>query len=95
VPEAEPESDQEMKDAEEEIAADLDQLGSILQLNETEGSECDVPPVEELNQTDDSDDEKGFEVVKRTAKEAQWEEEEPRKDGKLGKQAKFSLLSYD
>jgi AdoMet-dependent rRNA methyltransferase SPB1 len=94
VPEEEPESDREMEDAEEEISADLDQLGSIIQMNgPEEDSESDMPVTEEVEQSDDSEDEdKGFEIVKRTAKEAQWEDEEPQKDGKLGKLSSFPSL---
>ena len=79
----EEESDEEMEDGEEEIAADLDQLDSMLQLDAAKDDESDVPDTAEAH-PGDSEDEGGFEVVKRTGDEAQWEDEEPRKDGKLG-----------
>lgn len=85
VPEVEPESDQEVEDGEEEISADLDQLDSIIEMNAAEeGSGSDMGVAEVVEQSDDSDaDDNGFEVVKRSSKEAQWEDEEPRKDGRL------------
>lgn len=90
LPEEEPESNQEMEDGEEEISADLDQLDSIMQMTGAQDeSESDIPVAEEggrFDESDDDEDDKGFEVVKRSNEEVQWEDEEPRKDGKLGKQ---------
>ena len=80
----EEESDEEMEDGEEEIAADLDQLDSMLQRDASEGDESDIPAEVDAASEDSEEDERGFEVVKRTADEAQWQDEEPRKDGKLG-----------
>lgn len=86
VPEEAPESDQEMDAGEEEIAADLAQLDSIMQNSVAEeDAESEIIEAEEAEQSDSSDEENGFEVVKRTPQEAQWQDEEPRKDGKLGK----------
>ena len=83
----EEESDENLDDGEGNIAADLDQLDSILQRDvaegEGEGEDSDTSAVHE-EESEDSEDEGGFEVVKHTADEAQWEEEGPRKDGKLG-----------
>jgi AdoMet-dependent rRNA methyltransferase SPB1 len=79
----EEELDEEIDDAEEDIAADLDQLDSILQRDAAEDAESDdIPEAADVVSEDSEDD--GFEVVKRTGNEAQWEDEEPRKDGKLG-----------
>lgn len=95
VPMEEPESDKEMEDAEEEIAADLKQLESIVQMNGAEEeSESDIPMAEEEVDSE-SDEENGFEIVKRTAEEAQWQEEEPRKDGRPGNHNVLSeTISY-
>ena len=81
MPEEEVESDHGMADAEEEVSADLEQLASIIEMDGTEEeSESDMPVAATTEQSDSSDDEgKGFEIVKRSAKEAQWEDEEPRK----------------
>ena len=79
----EEESDEEMEDGEEAIAVDLDHLDSMLQRDAAEDEESDIPEAAEAV-SEDSEDEAGFEVVKRTGDEAQWEDEEPRKDGKLG-----------
>lgn len=76
------ESEEEVDDGEEEIAADLEQLDSILQRSAPEEEESDdIPEVAEVQP--DSEEEGGFEVVKRTGEEAQWEDE-PRKDGRPG-----------
>jgi len=85
IPEEEPESEAENDDEAEEIAEDLEKLDSIMQdtIPEAE-SDSDVPMAEEEDQFADSSDEEGFEVVKKSAKESQWEEEVPLKDGKLG-----------
>ncbi len=73
-PESEPEE-------EEEISAALDELDSIRPMAEEEESEEDIPMADAMEESDDED---GFEVVKKTAAEKEWEEQEPRKDGKLG-----------
>ena len=85
IPEEEPESEADNDDEAEEIAEDLEKLDSIMQdtIPEAE-SDSDVPMAEEEDQFADSSDEEGFEVVKKSAKESQWEEEVPLKDGKLG-----------
>jgi AdoMet-dependent rRNA methyltransferase SPB1 len=78
IPEEEPEAHDE---EEEEITADLDQLDSLRQMKVTE-EESESDALEE--QAEDSDDEAaGFEVVKRSKSEAQWEDE-PQKDGRAG-----------
>ena len=89
----EEESDEEVEDGEEEIAANLDQLDSMLQRDAAEeDEESDIPEAAEP-MSEDSEDEAGFEVVKRTGDDAQWEDEEPRKDGKLGSfSCNFSLF---
>jgi AdoMet-dependent rRNA methyltransferase SPB1 len=80
----EEEPDEALED-EEDIDADLERLDSIIQpVNEAE-SEDDLPELAEDVESE-SDDEKGFEIVKRTDAEKQWEDEAPRKDGKLGRQ---------
>ncbi|KAG0649053.1 S-adenosyl-L-methionine-dependent methyltransferase [Hyphodiscus hymeniophilus] len=76
---AEEESDEEMEAAEKDVAADLDQLDSILQRDIAEDDESDLPEAADA-MSEDSED--GFEVVKRSGEEAQWEDEEPRKDGR-------------
>lgn len=69
---------------EEEINADLDQLDSLRQIkDDEEQSESDIPPAEETEESEDEDG--GFEVVKRSKTEQQWEDE-PQKDGRPGKQ---------
>jgi AdoMet-dependent rRNA methyltransferase SPB1 len=83
IPEEELEHEMQ-DDDEEEIASDLDQLDSLRQMKATEDeSESDIPPAVETE--DSEDDEDGFEIVKRSESEAQWEEE-PQKDGRPGKQ---------
>ena len=80
----EEEPDEALED-DEDIDADLERLDSIIQpVNEAE-SEDDLPELAEDVESE-SDDEKGFEIVKRTDAEKQWEDEAPRKDGKLGRQ---------
>ncbi|KAI9051584.1 hypothetical protein LZ554_004628 [Drepanopeziza brunnea f. sp. 'monogermtubi'] len=73
----EPESEAE---GEEEISAALEELETIRPMAEEEESEKEIPMADAI---DGSDDEDGFEVVKKTAAEKEWEEQEPRKDGKL------------
>ncbi|KAF4633352.1 hypothetical protein G7Y89_g4763 [Cudoniella acicularis] len=80
IPEEEPQSDDGLEEGEEEIAADLDALESIIQQDASEEEEPDTPSAAQAES--DSDDGDGFEVVKNPNKEAQWEEE-PRKDGRL------------
>lgn len=76
-----PEEEPEANDEEDEITADLDQLDSLRKMKVTE-EEPESDASEE--QAEDSDDEEsGFEVVKRSKSEAQWEEE-PQKDGRAG-----------
>lgn len=86
IPEEEPEEEAE-DDGEEEINADLTELAAMRPVVEAEesNSDSDMPHAEEPDFEDSSDDENGFEVVKRPKAEKQWEDEEPRKDGKLGK----------
>lgn len=83
----EPESEVE-NDGETEIAEDLEKLDIIMQESILD-ADSDVPVTEEVDQFADSSDDEGFEVVKKTVEESQWEEEVPLKDGKLGMQ--FSL----
>ena len=66
---------------EEEVSAALEQLVSIRPMAEEEEAEEEIPMADE----EEDSDEGGFEVVKKTATEKEWEEQEPRKDGKLGK----------
>ncbi|EKD19973.1 uncharacterized protein L3040_002348 [Drepanopeziza brunnea f. sp. 'multigermtubi'] len=73
----EPESEAE---GEEEISAALEELETIRPMAEEEEPEEEIPMADSI---DGSDDEDGFEVVKKTAAEKEWEEQEPRKDGKL------------
>ena len=74
---------------EQEIAADLDQLDSLRLMKDVdEQLESDAPPAEEVEDSEDEDD--GFEVVKRSKSDVQWEDE-PQKYGRPGK--KFTLLS--
>jgi len=70
---------------------ELDKLGAInhshqrTQSSHDDESEGFLSENEEPG-SDDTDNENGFEVVKRTSREAQWEDKaEPRKDGRLGK----------
>jgi len=85
IPEEEPESEVENDDEAQEMAEDLEKLDSIMKdtIPDAE-SDSDVPMAEDVDQFADSSDDEGFEVVKKTAKESQWEEEVPLKDGKLG-----------
>jgi AdoMet-dependent rRNA methyltransferase SPB1 len=87
----EEQSDEEMEDGEEEIAAGLDQLDSLLQRDAAEDDESDIPDAVEI-QSEDSEDEGGFEIVKRMGDEAQWEDEELRKDGKLSSYSHTSVM---
>ena len=85
IPEEEPESEIENDEEAEEMAEDLEKLDSIMKdtIPDAE-SDSDVPMADEVDKFADSSDDEGFEVVKKTAKESQWEEEVPLKDGKLG-----------
>jgi AdoMet-dependent rRNA methyltransferase SPB1 len=85
VPEKEAESNEELE-GEEEIPANLDELDSMRQENAAEDDSESSMPVAEDTSEDSEREEHGFEVVKRTGVGAQWEDEEPRKDGKLGRQ---------
>jgi AdoMet-dependent rRNA methyltransferase SPB1 len=81
----EEDSNGEMEDGEEEIAADLEQLNSMLQRDAAENAEdaeSDIPVAADSASEDSEED--GFEIVKQAGDDAQWEDEEPRKDGKLG-----------
>ncbi|KAL3423352.1 Spb1 domain-containing protein [Phlyctema vagabunda] len=73
------------EDEAEAISADLDQLETIRDVNPVEEEdESDTLSQEDASASDSDDDsENGFEVVKRTKEEAQWQDEEPRKDGRL------------
>ncbi|TVY48614.1 AdoMet-dependent rRNA methyltransferase [Lachnellula occidentalis] len=79
VPE-EDEAEEVLEEGDEEVAEDLDTLMMARDAAEEE-SESDIPEAQE-EESDDSEDEAGFEVVKRSSKDKQWEEE-PRKDGRL------------
>lgn len=83
IPEEEPE-DEEMDDEEQEIAEDLAQLAVVRPQVEADDSESDVFEPEEPETEESDDDENGFEVVKKTKEEKQWEDQEPRRDGRLG-----------
>jgi AdoMet-dependent rRNA methyltransferase SPB1 len=85
IPEIEPESEDDLEDGEEEISADLDKLGSMVPIDEEEESDDDLPTVPDNLDSKESGDENGFEVVKRSDTEKQWEEEPRDKDGKIGK----------
>jgi len=84
IPEDEPEEERE--EGEEEVAAELEELETLLKSKGVEISddESDAPVDEAEEAEDSSGDEDGFEVVKSGKTEAQWQEEEPRKDGRLG-----------
>ena len=77
---------------EEEIDADLERLDFIIQPDNEAVSKDDVPELAE-DIASESDEEKGFEVVKRTDAEKQWEDEAPRRDGKLGRHHRAYLQS--
>ncbi|CZT03228.1 probable SPB1-required for ribosome synthesis, putative methylase [Rhynchosporium agropyri] len=66
---------------EEEVSEALDKLQSIRPMAAAveDESEEDVP----MAGMEDDSDEGGFEVVKKTTAEKEWEEQEPKKDGKL------------
>ena len=85
IPEVELESENDLEDGEEEISADLDKLGSMVPIDEEEESDYDLPTVPDNLDSEESGDEDGFEVVKRSEAEKQWEEEPRDKDGKIGK----------
>ena len=87
IPQEESEPDLHDED-EQEIAADLDQLDSLRQMEDAEKQGGAIPTEE----TEDSDGEnESFEVVKRSKSDAQWENE-PLKHGRPGK--KSTLLPY-
>jgi AdoMet-dependent rRNA methyltransferase SPB1 len=81
---AEEEASDDALEDEVEIDADLDRLDSVIHPDDEAESEEDVPELAEEAEFESEEDEKGFEVVKRTDAEKQWEDEAPRKDGKLG-----------
>ncbi len=83
--EEEPEEEEEIEDGEEEIASDLAKLASVRPQVEASDSEDEIFEPEEADSDESDDEDKGFEIVKRTKAEKQWEDEEPRKDGKLGR----------
>lgn len=84
IPQEESEPDLHDED-EQEIAADLDQLDSLRQMEDAEKQVGAIP-------TEDSEGENdSFEVVKRSKSDAQWENE-PLKHGRPGK--KSTLLPY-
>jgi AdoMet-dependent rRNA methyltransferase SPB1 len=77
------EAESEVESDEDEINADLEKLDSVIELDAPEeDSDDDMPTAPE---SEESEDEHGFEVVKKSKDEAQWEDEEPRKDGRLGR----------
>ncbi|KAF8849880.1 hypothetical protein BDZ45DRAFT_662581 [Acephala macrosclerotiorum] len=76
------ESEPKEEESEEDITADLDQLDAMRE-EQAEDSDVEMEEPEEAEQVSESeDDEGGFEVVKRSKDDNQWEDE-PRKDGKL------------
>jgi AdoMet-dependent rRNA methyltransferase SPB1 len=89
IPEEEPESEDALEEGEEEIGEDLDALMMERDAAE-EDSESEI--AEEEPESEESEDDAGFEVVKRDKDDAQWEEE-PRKDGKLGKNFPFIICN--
>ncbi|KAA8567958.1 hypothetical protein EYC84_008389 [Monilinia fructicola] len=74
------EEEEEEEEDDEEVQADLDELMKDRVVEEEEDDEVMEDAPEE---SDSSDDESGFEIVKRREGEAQWEDEEPKKDGRL------------
>lgn len=80
-----PEESGSEAEEEEEIAAALEELEMIRPMAEEKESEEDIP----MGDAEDSDDEDDFEVVKKTAAEKEWEEQEPKKNGRLGKHALY------
>ncbi|CAG8961794.1 hypothetical protein HYFRA_00006337 [Hymenoscyphus fraxineus] len=78
----EEESESELEEGEEEIAADLDALDVVME--EAAGiepdSDSDMP--DEVEEAESSEDDDGFEIVKNDPKDNPWEDE-PRKDGRL------------
>ena len=85
VPEEEVESEEELE-GDEDVSAELDELNLMRQEAAAEAdTQASIPVAEDMSE-DSEDDEGSFEVVKRTGANSQWEDEEPRKDGKLGRQ---------
>ncbi|KAK2627212.1 hypothetical protein QTJ16_003178 [Diplocarpon rosae] len=74
-----PEDPESEVEDEEEISAALEELDTIRPMAKEEDSEADLTMA---GAEDDSDEENGFEVVKKTAAEREWEEQEPKKDGR-------------
>ncbi|KAM3083638.1 AdoMet-dependent rRNA methyltransferase spb1 [Clarireedia jacksonii] len=84
IPEDESEGEAEGDD--EDIQANLDELNQIMKDRDAEtiaDNESKQAADGTLSQEDSSDDEDGFEIVKHRNGETQWEDEEPRKDGRL------------
>ncbi len=73
------ESDGDAEDEKDEFSNDLDKLEKLVPVKKTPKAKPE--PVAEDSDSEDSD---GFEVVKRSAKDKQWEEQgEPQNNGKL------------
>ncbi|RDW88618.1 adoMet-dependent rRNA methyltransferase SPB1 [Coleophoma cylindrospora] len=69
------------EDDQEALAAGLDELEIIRESKADSEEESEL--AEEVGAESDESEEDGFEVVKRKDQDANWEDEEPRKDGKL------------
>jgi AdoMet-dependent rRNA methyltransferase SPB1 len=78
---------EDAEDDEEEIEEDLAELAALRPGVKADDSDSDMAEIEAESEESDEDDENSFEIVKRSAAEKQWEDEEPKKDGKLGKEA--------
>jgi AdoMet-dependent rRNA methyltransferase SPB1 len=87
-------SDADLNEEECDLEADLDNLEAISTKRnsipevepEISDAESDNLSANGMEDEDVSEDERGFEVVKRDSREAQWQDQaEPRKDGRLGK----------
>ncbi|RDW94813.1 adoMet-dependent rRNA methyltransferase SPB1 [Coleophoma crateriformis] len=70
------------EDDQETLAAGLDEL-EIIRESKAGSDEEESELVEEIGAESDESEEDGFEIVKRKDQDANWEDEEPRKDGKL------------
>ncbi len=82
IPEDELEDEDAMGEEDKEIAADLKKLDAIMGESLDDDSDDDIPV--EAEPESESDDNDGFEIVKRTDAEKQWEDIEPKKDGRPG-----------
>jgi AdoMet-dependent rRNA methyltransferase SPB1 len=78
---------EDAEDDEEEIEEDLAELAALRPGVKADDSDSDMAEIEAESEESDEDDENSFEIVKRSAAEKQWEDEEPKKGGKLGKEA--------